>query len=103
MEVPAPAMELDGAAEEVAESTIMLEEGAVLFELVPGGVVFPPLRYRGAALAVDGSMRAPVPQGMGSPSGCFGFGAGTVLPVESAIVKRPVQVREVGAAGEENW
>lgn len=38
-------MELDGATEEVAESTT-LEEGAaeVLFEPVPGLVVFPPVR-----------------------------------------------------------
>jgi len=73
VEVPAPAKKLDGTAEEVGESTIMLEEGAaeVLFEPVPGEVVFPPWRYGGAGLAVDGSVRAPVPQGMGSPSGCF--------------------------------
>jgi len=97
-------MELDGAAEEVAGST-MLEEGAaeVLFEPVPGEVVFPPLRYGGAGLAVDGSSRAPIPQGIASPSGWFRFGAGTVPPVESAIVKRPVQVLVVGSEGVENW
>jgi hypothetical protein len=109
VEVLTPAMELDGAPEIVAESTIMLEEeGAaeVLFEPVPGEVVFPPLpplRYGGAGLAVVGSTRAPVPQGMASPSGCFAFGAGTVVPVESVIVKRPVQAGEVGSPGEVNW
>ena len=72
MKVLAPAMELDGAAEEAAGSS-MLEEGAaeVLFEPVPGDVVFPPLRYGGAGVAVDGTSRAPVPQGIAAPSGCF--------------------------------
>lgn len=61
MAVPAPTVELDDTAEEVREST--LEEGAaeVLFE---GVVVFPPVRYGGAATAEDGSTREPVPQGI---------------------------------------
>ena len=97
-------MELDGATEEVTGSTT-LEEGAaeVLFEPVPGVVVFPPVRYGGAATAEDGSTRAPFPHGIASPSGWFGLGAGTVLPVESEIVKRPVQVLVVGSEGVENW
>lgn len=57
-------MELDGATEEVAESTTLEGAAEVLFELVPGEVVFPPLRYGGAATAVDGSTRAPVPHGI---------------------------------------
>jgi hypothetical protein len=70
VEVSEAGMKL-GPAKEVAGSTVP-EEGAaeVLFEPVPGEVVFPPLMYGGAGLAVDGSTRAPVPQGIFSPSGC---------------------------------
>ena len=63
----------------------------------------PEARYVGAALAVEGSTRAPVPQGMAEPSGSVAFVGSVVVPSEAAIVKRVVQVRLEGAAGEENW
>jgi len=64
----------------------------------------PPLRYGGAGTALDVSVRAPVPQGMGSPpSGWVGLGGGTTTPFALAMAKRPVQVRLVGKSGVENW
>jgi len=38
-----------------------------------------------------GLTRAPLPQGIPSPSGWVRFGAGTVVPLVSAMAKRPVQ------------
>jgi hypothetical protein len=64
----------------------------VLFVVV---LPLPPGRYDGGGTALDGSTRAPVPQGIAWPSGWVGFGAGTVAPVESAMAKRPVQRRSV--------
>ena len=71
----------DGEAEPEAEAGA----GEVPFEPVPPG------RYDGGGTALEGSARAPLPQGIPSPSGWVGFGAGTVLPLESAMAKRPVQ------------
>jgi hypothetical protein len=62
-------------------------EADVLFEPVPPG------RYDGAGTALEASTRAPVPQGTPSPSGWVRFGAATVLPLASAMAKRPVQRR----------
>jgi len=84
--------------EGVTEETEPEAELEVLFELV-----LPPGRYDGGGTALDGSERAPVPQGIASPSGWVGFGAGVVAPVESAMVKRPVQRRSVTLAAWENW
>jgi hypothetical protein len=69
----------------------------VLFELVL------PLagRYDGGGTALDGSTRAPLPQGIASPSGWVAFGGGVVAPVASAMAKRPVQRRS--DALWENW
>jgi hypothetical protein len=39
---------------------------------------------------VDGSVSAPVPQGIASPLGWFAFAGGTVAPVELAIANRVV-------------
>ena len=68
----------------------------VLFELE---FPLPPGRYDGGATALDGSVRAPVPQGIGWPPGWVAFGAGTVPPVAEAMVKRPVQRRSVAFSG----
>jgi hypothetical protein len=81
--------ELDGTAEEA--------EGEVLFEPVPPG------RYNGAGTALEGSARAPVPQGIPSPSGWVRFGAATVVPFGNAMAKRPVQRRSEALAAWENW
>jgi len=70
---------------------------------VPFELGLPPGRYDGGGTALDGSARAPAPQGIGSPSGWVGFGAGTVAPVESAMAKRPVQIRSEALAAWENW
>jgi len=59
-------------------------------------------RYGGAGTAEAGLERAPVPQGIGSPSGWVGFGGATVAPVESAMANRPVHVW-FGDETEENW
>jgi len=40
--------------------------------------------------ASEGFLRAPVPHGMGFPSGWVALGGGTVLPLGSAIAKRVV-------------
>lgn len=50
-------------------------------------------RYDGGGTALDGSTRAPLPQGIAEPSGWVAFGGGTVAPVASAMAKRPVQRR----------
>ncbi len=52
---------------------------------------------------MEGSTRAPVPQGIFWPSGSVSFSGSTVLPSAPAIVKRVVHKRFFGAAGEENW
>jgi len=44
----------------------------------------------GAATAVEGSLRAPVPQGMAAPPGCVSFSGSVTSPVAEAIVKRVV-------------
>ena len=83
--------------EEVAEGT-----GSEV-ELDPVTVcVASPTRYDGGGVAVLGSTRAPKPQGIASPSGCVALGSLVVLPVASAMAKRPVHVR-LGALGDENW
>jgi len=56
-------------------------------------VVLPPGRYDGGGTALDGSVRAAVPQGIAWPPGWVAFGAGTVAPDAEAMVKRPVQRR----------
>ena len=67
------------------------------------GEPLPNENEEGAAVAVEGSTRAPWPHGLASPLGCVALGGVVVAPVESAIAKRPVQVKFVGAAGVENW
>ena len=59
--------ELDGATEEGVMAGAGADAGEVLFELV---VPVLPGRYDGGATALDGSARAPMPQGIASPSGC---------------------------------
>ena len=83
--------DLDGTAEEDEAGT-----AEVLFEPVPP-------RYDGGGTALEGSTRAPFPQGIPSPSGWVGFGAGTVVPLASAMAKRPVQRRSEALAAWENW
>jgi hypothetical protein len=68
-----------------------VDKGAFELALLPG-----------AATAVLGSVRAPVPQGIASPSGWRALDGGTVLPPGPAMAKRPVQVW-LGEAGELNW
>jgi len=55
----------------------------------------PPGRYDGGGAALEGSVSAPLPQGIPWPSGWVRFGAATVVPVLSAMAKRPVQRRSV--------
>ena len=64
-----------------------------------GGTAAALPRYVGAGDALLGSDSAPVPNLI--PSACVSGGS-TVFPLASAMAKRPVQVRFVGAAGEEN-
>jgi len=59
-------------------------------------------RYEGAGTAVDGSVSAPNPQGIGSPLGWTAFAGGTVAPVELAMANRPVHERFEEAA-DVNW
>jgi len=94
---------LPGGVAEAGETEEAEPDAAddVLFEVVPLPV--PPGRYEGGGTALDGSARAPLPQGIAEPSGCFGFGAGSVAPLEDAMVKRPVQVRSVMLEERENW
>ncbi len=84
-----------GAAEEEDEAE---PEGAgeVSFEPVPPG------RCEGGGAALDGSVRAPVPQGFDSPSGWVLFGAGTVALLASAMAKRSVQRRSEALPAWEN-
>jgi hypothetical protein len=110
-----PELEAVGAADDTAAARGVLV--VVDFESVEGAtegaepegaaeVLLPPLppgRYDGGATALDGSARAPVPQGIAWPSGWVAFGAGTVAPVESAMAKRPVQRRSVAFPLYENW
>lgn len=56
----------------------------------------------GGGLAWEGSSKAPIPQGMGLPSGSVGLAGGTELPFASAMVKRVVHVK-LGELGELNW
>jgi hypothetical protein len=57
----------------------------------------------GAATAVEGSTRAPTPQGMASPdSGWVALGGAVVWPEEDAMANRPVHVW-LAARGAENW
>lgn len=85
-------LEIGGTAEEDEAGT-----AEVLFEPVPPG------RYDGGGTALEGSTRAPFPQGIPSPSGWVGFGAGVVVPLASAMAKRPVQRRSDALAAWENW
>jgi len=75
--------------EDVTEVVVLVAEVPFTLDLPGGGT------------AVDGLSSAPVPQGIGEPSGCAAFGAGTVVPSGEEIVKRVVQVR-LGELGEEN-
>lgn len=47
----------------------------------------------GAATAVEGSLRAPVPQAISAPPGCVSFSGSVVSPVADAIVKRVVHCK----------
>jgi len=66
--------------------------------VVPIALLLPP---EGAGVAEDGSVSAPIPQGIDCPSGCVVLGAATVLPLASAMAKRVVQVL-FGEDGSEN-
>jgi hypothetical protein len=70
---------LEGVAE---EDTLVVFVGTVALVLTE--------RYEGAGTAVDGSVSAPVPQGIASPLGWFAFAGGTVAPVELAMANRVV-------------
>ena len=96
---------LDVVIDVVPAAALVVPAAAAVVEagLATGEAVEPEARYGGAALAVEGSTRAPVPQGMAEPSGSVAFVGSVVVPSEAAIVKRVVQVRLEGAAGEENW
>jgi len=87
----------EGAAAALERGTRGTTE--VPFVAVPFEVVLLPV---GGGTALDGSTRAPVPQGIFWPSGWVGLGAGTVLPDASEMVKRPVHNLSV-EAGEVNW
>jgi hypothetical protein len=94
-----PAARLEGTAEEdEAELEGVGEVGEVPFE----PVTVPPGRYEGGGTALDGSVRAPVPQGFDSPSGWVCFGAGTVALLASAMAKRSVQRRSEALPAWEN-
>lgn len=81
---------VENTAEEDADVDDV-DKGALELELLPG-----------AATAEFGSVRAPVPQGIASPSGWIALDGGTVVPAALAMAKRPVQVW-LGEAGELNW
>jgi hypothetical protein len=85
---------------DVEEVTVVEDRLVVVFVGVV--LLLAPVRYDGAGTALVGSVRAPVPQGIASPSGWVGFVGGTVAPVESAMANRPVHVW-FGDAAEENW
>jgi hypothetical protein len=53
-------------------------------------------------VASEGSVSAPVPQGMGEPSGWVLLVGGVVVPSAAAMAKRPVQSM-VGVFGLVNW
>lgn len=62
-----------------------------------------PAEALGAATALEGSTRLPIPQGMGSfDPGWVGFAGGVLTPAAEAIVNRVVQVLTV-VCGEEYW
>lgn len=85
----------DEAAEEADK--VELEEALATREPPPEGTP------GGGGRAVEGSARAPMPQGMFSPvPGCLALAGGTEEPSVAAIVKRVVQVL-TGLPGEVNW
>lgn len=106
----------DEAVEEVGTRVIplLLERAAAELEETTGGVpavepvlaeaevLLPAAPRTGAGVALEGSTKAPVPQGIASPPGCVAFSGSTVLPVASAIVKRVVHVMLV-VEGSVNW
>lgn len=58
----------------------------------------------GAAMAFEGSARAPRPQGMGLlEPGCVALGGGVVAPESEAIVKRVVHATDVAESADVNW
>ena len=83
-----------------------VDGSAAVESVAPVEPVEPEPRYVGAATAVEGSTRAPVPQGMGLlgsvEPGWSAFSGAVVLPSAAAIVKRVVQRMVLGAAGVEN-
>jgi hypothetical protein len=89
-------LELDGTAKE-GEAEPEVGAAEVPFEPVPPG------RYDGGGTALEESTRAPLPQGIDSPSGWVGFEAGAVVPLASAMAKRPVQRRSEALEAWENW
>jgi hypothetical protein len=89
LEAEEGAEEPGGGPEEVDGAP--LDGGITTAEPLPGG-----------GTAWEGSVSAPMPQGTAEPSGSVAFGAGTLLPDASAIVKRVVHcVSE--EAGDVNW
>jgi len=68
-----------------------------------GAALAPPPPLGGGATALEGSARAPTPQGIGAlVPGSRELAGGVVAPVASAIVNRVVHVLLV-AVGEVNW
>ena len=96
--VTMPEAEVSETVPEVPAAPELDDEAALEVELVE--VLFVPLV--GAGVAVLGSVRAPVPQGMAAPPGWVEFVGGVVLPLASAMAKRVVH-NVVDDAGEVNW
>jgi len=75
-------------------------------ELMPDGAAedeeFVPDTPGGGGLAVEGSTSAPIPQGMGSPLGCFSLAGSSVWPSGAVMMKRVVQVL-TDVPGAVNW
>jgi len=96
-EVVRRAVELGMGREEVKTSTVAEEDTE------PETAPTPPPPLGGGGAALEGSTRAPTPQGIGSLVwGWRALAGGVVAPVGSAIVNRVVQVL-LAAVGEVNW
>jgi len=71
-------------------------------EAAPEPEIGPDVTPLGGGTAFEGSARAPVPQGMGSPPGWFALAGGVVAPLDEAMVNRVVHVLS-GEPGAVNW
>jgi hypothetical protein len=93
-------VEVGGRDEELDELAVVGATGVELTLVAgatagvdPEALLKPDAAKLGAGTAVEGSTRAPTPQGMGSPeSGWVALGGGVVWPVEDAMENRPVHV-----------